>query len=105
MSIKHKSSLSTIYVGGGTPSILAPQQIKQLIDLFKENYGVDFGAEITMEIDPASFNQDDLYGFINAGINRFSIGVQSFNNQILQKSGRRHSRDCLLYTSDAADED
>ncbi|MBO8232476.1 radical SAM protein [Prochlorococcus marinus str. MU1402] len=90
LSIKHKSPLSTIYVGGGTPSILDPLQIKELIDLFKENYGVDYGAEITMEVDPASFNQDDLYGFINAGINRFSLGVQSFNNAILQKSGRRH---------------
>jgi len=93
LSIKHKSSLSTIYVGGGTPSILDPQQIKQLIDLFKENYGVDYGAEITMEVDPASFNLDDLHGFINAGINRFSLGVQSFDNQILQKSGRRHLRE------------
>ena len=93
LSITHKSSLSTIYVGGGTPSILDPQQIKQLIDLFKENYGVDYGAEITMEVDPASFNLDDLHGFINAGINRFSLGVQSFNNQILHKSGRRHLRE------------
>ena len=90
LSIKHKAPLSTIYLGGGTPSILDPQQIKQLIDLFKENYGVDYGAEITMEVDPASFNLDDLHGFINAGINRFSLGVQSFNNQILQSAGRRH---------------
>ncbi|MBO6960138.1 MAG: radical SAM family heme chaperone HemW [Prochlorococcus marinus CUG1438] len=90
LSIKHKSSLSTIYIGGGTPSILDPKQIKELIDLFKENFGIDYGAEITMEVDPASFNQDDLYGFINAGINRLSLGVQSFNNQILQNSGRRH---------------
>ena len=93
LSIKHKSSLSTIYFGGGTPSILDPKQIKGLIDLFKENYGIDYGAEITMEVDPASFTQDDLFGFINAGINRFSLGVQSFNNQILQKSGRRHLRE------------
>ena len=93
LSIKHKSPLSTIYVGGGTPSILDPTQIKELIDLFKVNYGIDYGAEITMEVDPASFTQDDLYGFITAGINRFSLGVQSFNNQILQKSGRRHLRE------------
>jgi len=93
LSIKHKSPLSAIYIGGGTPSILDPTQIKELIELFKENYGIDYGAEITMEVDPASFNQDDLYGFINAGINRFSLGVQSFNNQILQQSGRRHSRE------------
>ena len=93
LSIEHKSSLSTIYFGGGTPSILDPQQIKELIDLFSDSYGIDYGAEITMEVDPASFTQDDLYGFINAGINRFSLGVQSFNTQILQKSGRRHLRE------------
>jgi len=91
LSIKHKSSLSTIYIGGGTPSILDPEQIKNLINLFKDNYGVDYGAEITMEVDPASFNKDDLHGFIKAGINRFSLGAQSFNNDILQKAGRRHS--------------
>ena len=91
LSIKHKSPLSTIYIGGGTPSILNPIQIKDLINLFKQNYGIDFGAEITMEVDPASFNEDDLYGFIKAGINRFSLGAQSFNNQILEQAGRRHS--------------
>ena len=57
LSIKHKCSLSTIYIGGGTPSILSPLQIKDLINLFKENYGIDYGAEITMEVDPASFNE------------------------------------------------
>ena len=101
LSIKDKSPLSTIYIGGGTPSILCPQQIKNLINLFKDNYGLDYGAEITMEVDPASFNQDDLYGFINAGINRFSLGAQSFNNQILQNAGRRHLREdveqCCLW--------
>ena len=90
LSIRHKHPLSTIYLGGGTPSILNPKQIKELIDLFKDNYGIDYGAEITMEVDPASFNQDDLNGFINAGINRFSLGAQSFNNQILENAGRRH---------------
>ena len=90
LSIKHKSPLSTIYIGGGTPSILNPLQIKGIVNLFKENYGIDYGAEITMEVDPASFNEDDLYGFIKAGINRFSLGAQSFNNLILEKAGRRH---------------
>ena len=65
-------------------------QIKDLINLFKENYRIDYGAEITMEVDPASFNEDDLNGFINAGINRFSLGAQSFNNQVLEQAGRRH---------------
>jgi len=90
LSIKHKSPLSTIYLGGGTPSILDPEHIKVLINLFKDNYGIDFGAEITMEVDPASFNEEDLHGFIGAGINRFSLGAQSFNNEVLENVGRRH---------------
>ena len=91
LSIKHKSPLSTIYIGGGTPSILHPSQIKDLIDVFKGNYGIDFGAEITMEIDPASFNEESLYGFIDAGVNRFSLGAQSFNDEILKQAGRKHT--------------
>ena len=90
LSIKHKSPLSTIYIGGGTPSILDPIQIKNLINLFKDNFGIDYGAEISMEVDPASFNESDLYGFIKAGVNRFSLGAQSFDNQILKEAGRRH---------------
>ena len=90
LSIKHKTSLSTIYIGGGTPSILNPLQIGELIKILKINFGIDNGAEITMEIDPASFEEKDLYGFISAGVNRFSLGAQSFNNQILKKAGRRH---------------
>ena len=91
LSIKHKSPLSTIYIGGGTPSILNPTQMAQLISIFKSNYGIDYGAEITMEVDPASFEEKDLYGFIDAGINRFSLGAQSFNNQVLIEAGRRHT--------------
>ena len=75
MSIKHKCSLSTIYIGGGTPSILSPLQIKDLINLFKENYGIDYGAEITMEVDQQALMKD-LNNFINAGINRFSLGAR-----------------------------
>ena len=92
LSIEHKSPLSTIYIGGGTPSILDPSQIRDLINLFRENYSIDYGAEITMEVDPASFNEDDLDGFIKAGINRFSLGAQSFNDHLLEKAGRRHRR-------------
>tara|TARA_B100000927_G_scaffold119808_1_gene96775 strand:- start:166 stop:1389 length:1224 start_codon:yes stop_codon:yes gene_type:complete len=108
LSIKHKSSLSTIYIGGGTPSILSPLQIRELIKIFKVNFGIDNGAEITMEIDPASFKETDLYGFINAGINRFSLGAQSFNNQILKKAGRRHKsedvKNSCIWLSNARDQ-
>ena len=91
LSIRHKTPMSTIYIGGGTPSILDPKQIRELIKLFKNNYGIDYGAEITMEVDPASFNEESLYKFIDAGVNRFSLGAQSFNDAILRKAGRRHT--------------
>ena len=91
LSIKHKSSLSTLYIGGGTPSILNYLQIKELVNIFRNSYGFDDGAEITMEVDPASFEEKDLYGFIDAGINRFSLGAQSFNDEILKEAGRRHN--------------
>ena len=108
LSIKHKTSLSTIYIGGGTPSILNPLQIRELIKIFEINFGIDNGAEITMEIDPASFKESDLYEFINAGVNRFSLGAQSFNNQILKKAGRRHkSKDVkksCIWLSNAMDQ-
>ena len=91
LSIKYKAPLSTIYIGGGTPSILDPKQIGELISLFRNEYGVDYGAEITMEVDPASFNKESLDGFMDAGVNRFSLGAQSFNDQILKIAGRRHT--------------
>ena len=91
LSIKHKSPLSTIYIGGGTPSILDPSQISEIINILRFYYGIDYGAEITMEVDPASFEEKDLFGFIKAGVNRFSLGAQSFNNQILKQAGRRHT--------------
>ncbi len=91
LSIKHKSPLSTIYIGGGTPSILNHTQMAELISIFQIHYGIDYGAEITMEVDPASFEEKELYEFINAGVNRFSLGAQSFNNQILKEAGRRHT--------------
>ena len=50
LSIKHKSPLSTIYIGGGTPSILDPTQMAELISIFEIHYGIDYGAEITMKL-------------------------------------------------------
>jgi len=97
LSIKHKAPLSTLYFGGGTPSILDPKQIKDLINIFRKYYGIDKGAEITMEVDPASFDERCLNGFINAGVNRFSLGAQSFNDEILKKAGRRHTKDDVYH--------
>ncbi len=93
---KGGTPLSTIYIGGGTPSLLTPIQIKSLIILLRQHFGLQCGAEITLEVDPASFNENDLEGFIEAGINRISLGGQSFDDEFLKKLGRRHTRDHLV---------
>ena len=89
-------ALSTIYIGGGTPSLLKPSQINALLDHLRDHFGFQYGAEITIEVDPASFDKDDLEGYIQSGINRFSLGAQSFDNSSLEKLGRRHRRNHLL---------
>ena len=75
-------ALATVYLGGGTPSLLTPSQISCLISHLKSRFGFQCGAEISMEIDPASFNLDDLKGYIEAGVNRVSLGGQSFDDAV-----------------------
>ena len=88
--------LSTIYIGGGTPSLLSPSQIKSLIDHLNDHFGFQDGFELTLEIDPASFSQRDLNGYLKAGVNRISLGGQSFDDSLLVKLGRNHCSDDLF---------
>ncbi|WP_269623327.1 radical SAM family heme chaperone HemW [Prochlorococcus marinus] len=85
------SPLSTVYIGGGTPSLLTSSQLFKLLDHLKRKFGLQYGAEITLEIDPASFDQNSLIGFLDAGVNRISLGAQSFDNNVLAQLGRRHN--------------
>ncbi len=88
--------LSTVYIGGGTPSLLTSDQISSLLSHLDVRFGFQYGAEITLEIDPGSFNLIDLEGYLEAGINRFSLGGQSFDDKVLAQLGRSHSRQELL---------
>ena len=83
--------LSTIYFGGGTPSLLSPCQIKGLLQHLREHFGIQEGCEITLEIDPSSFDEKKLEGYINVGINRLSLGAQNFDDSVLKSLGRRHT--------------
>ena len=85
--------LKSIYLGGGTPSLLAPHQISQLLQQAESLFGIDNDAELTMEINPGTVDLNLLTGFRQAGINRLSIGVQSFNTDMLELLGRIHSAD------------
>ncbi len=85
-------ALATIYVGGGTPSLLRPDQIAVLLQTLRTHFGFQSGAEITLEMDPATFQPEDLDLLIAAGVTRVSLGGQSFNDERLAAIGRRHRR-------------
>ncbi|MDG1959904.1 MAG: radical SAM family heme chaperone HemW [Candidatus Binatia bacterium] len=87
------SSVGTIFMGGGTPSLFAPQTISMLLDGIRETGSVVENAEITLETNPGSIDLDRLRGFRQAGINRLSLGVQTFTPHLLRALGRQHSVD------------
>ena len=88
--------LSTVYLGGGTPSLLSPDQVAGLLEALARRFGLADGAEITLEMDPASFDEARLNGYLASGINRVSLGGQSFEDAVLDSLGRRHRRRDLL---------
>lgn len=83
--------LSTIYLGGGTPSVLDPKDIILLFKTIRNNYLIDNEAEITLEANPDDLNQEYLSVLKDQGINRLSIGIQSFNDEDLVLMNRRHT--------------
>ncbi len=82
--------LHTIFLGGGTPSLFAPDAIERLITAIGTLMKVDPGTEITMEANPGTFEAGRFRGFREAGVNRLSIGVQSFDDAKLAAIGRVH---------------
>jgi putative oxygen-independent coproporphyrinogen III oxidase len=82
--------LSTVYLGGGTPSLLSPPQVGELLVALRRRYGLAPGAEISLELDPASFDGPRLAGYLALGVNRVSLGGQSFDDRVLAELGRRH---------------
>ena len=84
-------SADTVYFGGGTPSLLTPQEIAGIMSLLRERFDIDDGAEVTMECNPATADAAKFRGFLDAGVNRLSLGCQSFQAQTLRSLGRLHS--------------
>ncbi len=82
--------ISTIFIGGGTPSLFAPESIDRLLTAVRTRIGVDPSAEITMEANPGTFERERFRGYRDAGVNRLSIGVQSFDDARLAAIGRVH---------------
>ena len=82
--------ISTIFIGGGTPSILEPKCISRIIYTIRRHYSVRKNAEITIELNPASTLRYKFASYRDSGINRISIGLQSANNTELKTLGRLH---------------
>ncbi|MCP8900402.1 radical SAM family heme chaperone HemW [Gilvimarinus xylanilyticus] len=82
--------ISTIFFGGGTPSLFSAQAIGQILDHAEATIGFAPDIEITLEANPGTFEQDKFSGFRAAGVNRLSIGIQSFADAQLQALGRIH---------------
>ncbi len=82
--------IATLYVGGGTPSVLPAADVEALIARVRERYGLAPGAEISLEANPGPDDRGDLPGFARAGVNRLSIGAQGLDDPALRALGRRH---------------
>lgn len=83
-------NIHTVYFGGGTPSILEVEQLGRILGELRKDYEIDDDAEITTEANPSDINEEKLRGWKDIGINRLSIGIQSFQNKQLKQIGRRH---------------
>ncbi len=81
----------SIFIGGGTPSLFSPQSIDQLLGAVRARVKLDPDCEITLEANPGTFEKDRFKAFRAAGVNRLSIGVQSFNDEHLKALGRVHN--------------
>jgi putative oxygen-independent coproporphyrinogen III oxidase len=89
--INGSKPLMTIFFGGGTPSLLTPAQIGQILDRLSRKFGIHDRAEISLEADPGTFNLERINGYLQAGINRCSMGVQAFQDRLLALAGRSHT--------------
>lgn len=94
--------LESIFIGGGTPSLFSADSIDELLCGIRTMLPFRPNIEVTLEANPGTFEQEKFKGFRQAGINRLSVGIQSFNIEHLQALGRVHNRDEALRAADIA---
>ena len=82
--------LKTVVFGGGTPTLLPPRYLDKILATLDQEFGICADAEISMEMDPGTFSLQQLSDYKTLGVNRFSLGIQSFDDKLLEKSGRFH---------------
>jgi len=93
------SPVSTIYLGGGTPSLLSPEELRSIISVISQEFELFSSAEITLEANPDDLNKEYVSEIYDAGVNRLSIGIQSFQGNILKWMNRAHdskqAKECI----------
>jgi len=82
--------LETVYFGGGTPSLLTAEQVNRVMTALEKRFGIKAAAEVTMECNPGTISLETLRGYRQAGVNRISLGVQAFQEELLALCGRSH---------------
>lgn len=92
----------SIFIGGGTPSLVEPKYITRLLELCSKHLQLDGEAEISMESNPGTLNFENLKAYKQAGVNRLSIGLQAWQNRLLKELGRIHDRDQFVKNIEAA---
>ncbi len=92
--------LKTIFLGGGTPSLLSVAQLSRILDTLHQQFGVLPNAEISMEVDPGTFDLTQIRGYQASGVNRVSLGVQAFQSELLIACGRTHTVEDVYHSID-----
>ena len=87
--------VDTVFIGGGTPSLLDPAQIARILDTVRSSFVCSL-SEVTLESNPGTFDEERLRGFLDAGIDRLSMGVQSLDDGVLKRLGRIHDSGTAL---------
>ena len=98
----HQRPLHSIFLGGGTPSLFSGASIERLLGAIDKRWGIGRDVEVTMEANPGSAEADRFRSYRNAGVNRLSLGIQSFANRHLKALGRIHDRDQAVRAIEAA---
>ncbi len=93
LDFAHGRQIHSVFIGGGTPSLISAQGYQWLFSQLKALLPFEEGCEITLEANPGTVEHDPFAGYLAAGINRLSIGVQSFNTEHLKKLGRIHNNE------------
>ncbi|HVC46843.1 MAG TPA: radical SAM family heme chaperone HemW [Terracidiphilus sp.] len=96
MDVALPRTVDSVYFGGGTPSLIEPEHVRELFSALRQEFEVERTAEITVECAPGQLADATLEAFVESGVNRVSLGVQSFNDREARESGRLHARAVVL---------